>query len=120
MTFKVPEKFRLTTGPMRSDKTYGNNGMFLVRTLKFKREFKVVASDGAGWEHVSVSLHDRTPTWEEMNFIKGLFWDEEDLVMQLHPPKSDYINNHKYCLHLWRPINQAIPTPDSLLVGVAQ
>lgn len=77
----------------------------------------VVASNGDGWEHVSVSLSNRTPNWKEMCFIKDFFWDEEDCVIQFHPPKSDYVNNHPNCLHLWKPIKEKIPRPPSILVG---
>jgi len=80
MSFHVPEKFRVKTGPMRSDKSYGNNGAFLVSSLKLKRRLQVICSDQEGWEHVSVSIHDRMPTWEEMNFIKNLFWDEDEYI----------------------------------------
>ena len=31
----------------------------------------------AGWEHVSVSLADRCPTWREMAWVKDLFWMPE-------------------------------------------
>jgi hypothetical protein len=53
-----------------------------------------------------------------MCLIKGLFWGAEDCVIQYHPPQSEYVNNHPYCLHLWRPIEHAIPVPDSLLAGI--
>jgi hypothetical protein len=46
---------------------------------------RVIASDGKGWEHISVSLPNRCPNWREMCFIKSLFWDEEDVVIQYHP-----------------------------------
>jgi len=70
-----------------------------------------------GWEHVSVSTDRRTPTWGEMSFVKDLFWREDECVMQLHPPRSEYVNFHSRCLHLWRPLRAEIPTPPSLLVG---
>ncbi|WFU14475.1 hypothetical protein [Bradyrhizobium sp. CB3481] len=38
--------------------------------------------------------------------------------MQLHPPQSQYVNNSRYCLHLWKPTNQDIPTPPACFVGV--
>ncbi|MFZ1398909.1 MAG: hypothetical protein WAS33_18535, partial [Candidatus Promineifilaceae bacterium] len=97
--FKVPEKYRVTTGPLRSDRSFGNNGAFSVRTIKFNRTLQCIASDGEFWEHVSVSVYDRCPTWEEMCFIKSLFWSDDDLVIQLHPVKSEYVNNHQFCLH---------------------
>ena len=88
---------------------------------------KVVASDGVprdgddehltGWEHVSVSYSDRRPTWREMALIKSIFWDADDCVVQFHPPESDYVNNHSFCLHLWRPTGVALPRPPSWMVG---
>lgn len=122
MPFKVPEKFRVKTGPMRSDASYGCNGQFSVTSVKFKRRLLVQCSDGLGWEHVSVSCYDRCPTWNEMSYIKSLFWSDDDLVIQIHPPKADYVNNHKYCLHLWRKAgtNEFIERPESWLVGTTE
>lgn len=62
----------------------------------------VVFSWGQGWEHVSVSYSNRCPTWEEMCRVKEIFWYDSECAVQYHPPKSEYINNHPYCLHLWR------------------
>jgi hypothetical protein len=102
---------------MRSDPEDGNNGFFIL-IIKGK-QFACMASDGMGWEHVSVSRPDRCPTWEEMCVIKSRFWDsEEDCVIQYHPPKSEYVNNHPYCLHLWRPTEMQIPIPSSYMVGL--
>ena len=86
------------------------------------QELKILASPGDAdetipFEHVSVSLRNRTPNWTEMCFVKELFWDAEDAVMQLHPPRSQWINNHPYCLHLWRPLKQGIPLPPQIAVG---
>jgi len=53
-----------------------------------------------------------------MAYVKDLCWDDEDVVMQLHPRKSEYVNNHPHVLHLWRPRHEMIPTPPSILVGV--
>jgi len=66
-----------------------------------------------------VSRVDRCPTWEEMCLVKDLFWDDTDCVIQYHPSRSDYVNNHPYCLHLWRPIGIELPRPDSIFVGYA-
>jgi hypothetical protein len=62
----------------------------------------------------------RTPTWKEMVYVKDLCWDGEDVVMQLHPRKSEYVNCHKHVLHLWRPRHRDIPTPPAILVGPLQ
>lgn len=118
--FHVPEQFRWKRHPLvPSDESYGNNGFFIIPASAAKRrpQLAVQASDGKGWEHVSVSTPTRCPTWEEMCFIKSMFWDDEDVVIQYHPAKSDYVNMHPYCLHLWRPTQSEIPTPPSIFVG---
>lgn len=116
MAFKVPEKYRLRRGQFGSDERFGNNGAFFV-PRRDGAPLKVIASDGLGWEHVSVSLPSRCPTWEEMCKVRDLFWGPEDCVVQYHPPHSDYVNNHPFCLHLWRPVGQSFPMPPSLMVG---
>jgi hypothetical protein len=120
MSFHVPNRYRVRTGPESSPDSYGNNGAFRIILSTGAVAF-VIASDGLGWEHVSVSLllrrHERCPTWEEMCEVKALFWDHEDCVIEYHPPESEYRNRHPYCLHLWRPVGQEIPRPDPRLVG---
>lgn len=109
MTFKCPEQHRFRfPGGWPGDAT---NGAFIIDNLR------IIASDGEAWEHVSVSTSSRCPTWDEMCFVKGLFWSEEDCVVQFHPPKSEYVNVHPYCLHLWRKVGSEFETPPSLMVG---
>jgi hypothetical protein len=120
--FKVPEKYRVTSSNhFATDSSYGNNGVFII-PLSNRSTAYTIASDGESWEHVSVHIvsdgKDRTPTWTEMCKIKDMFWGDDDCVVQYHPPKSDYVNNHKHTLHLWRPVNIEIPRPDSILVGI--
>ena len=86
-----------------------HNGVFKV--FANGRSFLVIASNGGGWEHVSVSLPRRCPTWEEMCMVKDIFWGEEECVVQFHPPKSESINVHPYCLHLWKKIGETYETP---------
>lgn len=117
MTFRVPNRYRVREGRMASDDVFGNNGAFVV-PLKHGQQVFVIASDGFGWEHVSVSRRDRCPLWDEMCQIKDLFWEPEDCVVQFHPPASEYVNNHQRCLHLWRQIGATFPTPNSPLVGI--
>lgn len=71
----------------------------------------VVWSFGGGWEHVSVSYRRRTPTWDEMCKVKDMFWNEDETVVQYHPKKSDYVNLHPYCLHLWRKCGEDFEQP---------
>lgn len=113
--FHVPHQFRIRTGVLASSDSFGNAGAFRVPVGPVYAN--VVVSDGEGWEHVSVGLPNRCPTWGEMCRIKALFWDAEDTVIQFHPPESEYVNCHPYVLHLWRPVGIEIPRPPSILVG---
>lgn len=85
--------------------------------LVLGNDFKIVFSNGGGWEHVSVSAKHRCPTWEEMEFAKRQFWEDTDTVMQLHVPPAEHKNCHPYCLHLWRPVGIEIPRPPSIMVA---
>ena len=120
MSFLVPEKYRFTHPghPMSSDATYGNNGFFLVPLQGHALgEIRVIASDGLGWEHASVSLQHRAPTWAEMCLVKDIFWSPNDCVVQFHPPERDYVNYHPHCLHLWKSTTEKFPRPPSILIG---
>lgn len=81
----------------------------------------VIAANGGGWDHVSVSFGAesvRCPTWEEMEQVKRLFFHPDETVMQLHVPATDHISYHPYCLHLWRPHEPVkIPRPPQWMVG---
>lgn len=109
------EAGRVKSGPMASKPEDGNNGAFWIKYRNHK--IFVIASDGAGWDHVSASLAGRCPTWREMCHIKTLFWSEEETVVQFHPKKSEYVNRHPFTLHLWK--NQAFDyqLPMFFLIG---
>lgn len=115
-------KHRVRVGHFASDDTFGFNGAFRFNLPKETRPIFVIASDGLGWKHVSVSFGrntDRQPTWYVMNAVKDLFWEPEDIVIQFHPRQSDYVNNHNGCLHLWQCIDgREQPTPPPELVGI--
>jgi hypothetical protein len=117
--FHVPNQYRIRTGHGASTDADGNNGCFRLHSIRTGRTLLAIASDGAGWEHVSVSMPDRTPTWGEMCWVRSLFWDPAACVMQLHPPAANYRNLHEHCLHLWRPIGIEIPQPPPILVAPA-
>lgn len=99
-------------------------GKFIIPTEDGKFNYLIIASAFDGWEHVSISLITanrtaeikRCPKWSEMCYVKDLFFESEEVVMQLHPAKSNYVNNHHYTLHLWRPQNQDIPVPPTYMV----
>lgn len=71
----------------------------------------VLASNNMGWEHVSVSHETRCPTWEEMDYVKRLFFKPTETAMQLHVAEKNHISVHPNCLHLWRPKKGGVPLP---------
>ncbi len=106
---------------MMGDETCGK---FVILSENERFKYHVIASSSGGWDHVSVSLItvtesktiERCPKWNEMCFIKDLFFEDEEEVIQFHPKKSEYVNAHPYVLHLWRPTDQEILTPPNFMV----
>ena len=112
VTKDLPPHWRGFTG----DETCG---AFLIPSKIDRAPMKVIASSEGNWDHVSVSRKNRTPNWSEMCQIKTLFFEDHEAVMQLHVPEAEHVNNHPYCLHLWRPQKQEIPRPPGIFVGIA-
>jgi len=116
------ERGRVRGSHLGSDSSYGPYGLFQV-TGPCGAMLTIMASAGdfiVQFEHVSVSVKNRNPNWDEMCWVKDQFWNEDECVMQLHPPKSEYVNNHRFCLHLWRPLKAEIPRPPAEAVGDAK
>lgn len=109
-------RFDLGRGVYRGEH-YGDfifkRGEAYLCVIAGKGEEGVWPFPGEPWDHVSVSVRGekRCPTWDEMKWIKSLFFDDEELVIQFHPPASNYVNDHDYVLHLWRPTASVIPMP---------
>ena len=94
-----------------------NEGSFVIPHPRTGARLRVIASTGLGWDHVSVSLPNRCPSWEEMDHIARLFFRDDEAVMQLHVPVNHHVNLHRFCLHLWRPNDgREIPQPSLELV----
>lgn len=121
------EQFRLRTGSYGTDETFGINGAFYVP--KDGVILLVIASNGDDWEetgmplpkweHVSVSVRSRCPTWDEMDFVKRLFWRDDETVIQLHVPRNQHLSLAEHCLHLWKPIGIELPRPPQETVAPA-
>ena len=124
MSFHVPNdcRFYKPGNPMSSTPAFGNNGAFILM-LTDNLQLVCIASDGSGWDHVSVTARlqngkQRCPYWSEMCKVKDMFWDPGDCVIQYHPPEDEYVSMHDYCLHLWRPQGVDLPRPDPIMVGI--
>lgn len=60
---------------------------------------------GRMMRHVSVSREDRNPSWEEIKQVREAFFEPKHYVAQFLPPKSEYVNLHSFCFHLWAKAN---------------
>jgi hypothetical protein len=114
MRAPLPEKVergRITSGYYGS-KPGDRFGCFWVH---YRRALLcIIASDGQGisdWEHVSVSLKDRWPTWDEMCFVRRSFFGPKELVVQYHALEDENVSISEYCLHLWSCRGAMIPRP---------
>lgn len=72
------------------------------------------------WDHVSVAPSKKriTPSWDDMCMIKDIFFKDDEAVIQIHPPKDEYVNNMPNCLHLWRWNEGEMTLPPSFMVGI--
>jgi hypothetical protein len=105
-------KYRTSPSVPTEEEPYG--GYFMVSIQG--RTLRVVASNDAGWDHVSVSLPNRCPTWLEMDAVKRLFFEPHELCWQYNMPVSDHINIHPYVLHIWRKHDFNMPVPPKIMV----
>jgi hypothetical protein len=98
---------------------YGESGDSFNGAFKIKihgEEYGVIASNGAGWDHVSVSHKSKIPSWKTMCAVKKMFFEDNEVVIQIHPAKQNYVNVHPNCLHLWKSQRQNIDLPPLSLV----
>ena len=152
--FSHLDPYRIEEGVMGTQRDGSRKGAFIIQVADQRKEtvLMVVASDGCddnglpipdqtlAWEHVSVhtrydagtpnrpNLKMRLPTWPEMQLVKTLFWEDDERVMQFHPEEDQYVNDHPFVLHLWKPGPTVLdrlydeggefPWPNSILVGL--
>lgn len=57
-------------------------------------------------EHVSISHTKRLPRWDEVKFVRYQLMKPDATVAQILPPKSEYVNLHENCFHLWEINNE--------------
>lgn len=116
-------QYRIREGKLASTDEYGLTGAFRVPPILNRRGLTIISSDASDWsadeigenkwEHVSVSITEspnQIPGWLEMQWVKEQFWGDDEVVLQIHPRKDDYVNQWN-ALHLWRPIgfNPLVP-----------
>jgi hypothetical protein len=76
----------------------------IVGAMTMTSSLRVIASRGdpkgleesERWDHASVSTATRCPTWEEMEFVKRLFFERDETAMQLHVPPREHVKQPQF------------------------
>ncbi len=77
------------------------SGRLWIATLGKHNHFTAIASIDDGSAHVSFSHSNRYPTWDEILEIRAWAFPEEMEVVMVLARKSEYVNIHPNCFHLW-------------------
>jgi hypothetical protein len=59
-----------------------------------------IFQDGNTWRHVSMAHKKKLPSYKEMCLVKKLFIGDRKAI-QVFPKKSEHVNIHSFCLHLY-------------------
>lgn len=115
---KTNEEIKQTTNLMIKETSLDGGFGYIFKNGKSFAS--VIWSTGGGWEHVSMAPLNRRviPSWDDMCELKDMFFNDDEVVVQYHPAKSEYVNNKSNCLHLWRPLELEMPTPPTIMVGI--
>lgn len=79
-----------------------------LKVLYSPKELHTETDLGGGyWKHLSISHSRRYPFWDEIIDARYNFFNEDETVIQIMPPKREYVNFHSNCFHLWCRIKEA-------------
>jgi hypothetical protein len=77
----------------------------------------VAIYDDQLWYHVSFSLSDRIPSYEQMAWVRQTIFSPTLKVLQIFPPLDEHYSFHPNCLHLWACLEEDL-LPDFRTMGV--
>jgi hypothetical protein len=69
--------------------------------FKFGRCTVIVSIDAGLW-HLSISTPNASPSYNEIKEARYKFIPDEVVMAQIFPPKSQFVNLHPYCHHLFQ------------------
>lgn len=83
---------------------------FKIQKCKHKG-IKVIATaaiekDLCLWLHVSFACNNKMPDYSDISFIKQQFFGDDLKAIMVFPKRTEHINLHQYCLHLWANLTQ--------------
>lgn len=77
---------------------------YIWRTNKFIGSASATDFPDEQWEHALLTIISptvRCPRYEELSLFKEFFWEKDEVVIQVHPCRENYVNILD-SLHLWR------------------
>jgi len=77
-----------------------NSRLWIGHIGKHNR-ISVIASIDGGAMHVSIAHSQRYPTWDEILAVRSWAFPEETEVVMVLARRSEYVNVHNNCFHLW-------------------
>jgi len=72
------------------------------------------------WLHISFSRQNRIPSYEELQLVKENFIGSDKKAIMVLPGREHYVNQHRYCLHLWYSKDNPIPDFDVMVPGIGR
>lgn len=64
-------------------------------------ELTIITSLDNGRWHLSISHPKRYPTYDEIKEARYKYIADEITMAMFFPPKSEFVNVHANCFHLW-------------------
>lgn len=68
-----------------------------------------IMQDNREWLHVSFSRQSKMPTYADLQLVKREFFGKDKKAIMVFPEEENYVNVHKYCLHLWYSPENPLP-----------
>jgi hypothetical protein len=60
----------------------------------------IITKDNGKW-HLSISTPNNQPSYKEIKEARYKFLPDNIYMAQIFPPKSEFVNLHPFCHHLW-------------------
>lgn len=91
----LPSTWRQVQAPIPDSECYlHENGLRVIVSVDQR-------PGGPEWLHVSCSRRGRLPSWDDLKMVKAVFIGPDKEAFQVLPPDKEYVDLHRYTLHLW-------------------
>lgn len=72
-----------------------------ARMFLSDRKISVILNREEGRWHISIAHPTRYPKWGEIREIRDQLLHEDVWLCIPYPPKTHWVNIHRFCFHLW-------------------